>query len=392
MAHSGDPPAAHSYTADKTDWMYAIAIAIGAGVAVVAILGVTNAAFGRIEAVMSGLMLAGASGLVGAFLGFLFGIPRSKQAQAQLALEEGRSAREYLENTNLEQISDWLTKIIVGLTLVQFEQIKGFVVGVGAVFGKVFVATPATTTADTAGAIAVAVILYFVIAGFLFAFLWTRIHMENVLRQQSAEGDIAIERLLERRQEQENIANAKAFELTDAYLDPAADPNAKMFDNLEEKVKESSLIARTMIFDRARTVRQKNWRDGGNKKLIDRTIPIFRGLIAAAPDRQHRNYGQLGYALVKASQPNWSEAQAALEKAIRLRGDDDSGQGYYELNLAVALINQDPDFLAGKASTAATRERVAGLLDRAGEVVDLNGEPAIKSWAALNDYRIKPPR
>ena len=387
MSLSSRSDSASSYTADKTDWMYAIAIAIGAGVFVVAVLGVTNASFGRVEAIMAGLILAGASGLVGAFLGFLFGIPRSKQAEAQIAIEEGRSPREYLENTNLEQISDWLTKIIVGLSLVQFEQIKSFVTGVGSVYGKVFVSS---TAGETASAIAVAVILYFVISGFLFAFLWTRIHMENVLRRQSAEGDIAIERLLERRQEEENTANAKAFELTDAYLDPSADPNAKRFDNLEEKVKASSLIARTMIFDRARKVRQKNWRDGGNKTLIDRTIPIFRGLIAASPDRQHRNYGQLGYALIKASNPNWSEAQAALEKAIRLRGDDDSGQGYYELNLAMALIHQDADFASGQKSGDATRDRITKLLDRGGEFVDLNEDQDIAKWAELNGYVIDP--
>ena len=119
---------------------------------------------------MAGLLLAGASGLVGAFMGFLFGIPRSKQLQGQVVAEDGKSQREYLENTNLEQISDWLTKIIVGLTLVQFAEIKTFVNGVGALFSPVFLSG---SEAGTAGAIGVAVILYFTIAGFLFAFLWT---------------------------------------------------------------------------------------------------------------------------------------------------------------------------------------------------------------------------
>lgn len=255
MARSDSTDAMESYTASKTGWMYALAIAIGAGVVVVAVLGLANDVFGRLQALMGGLMLAGASGLVGAFMGFLFGIPRSKQLQGQVVTEDGNSQREYLEITNLEQISDWLTKIIVGITLVQFNELKAFVTGVGTLFSPVFLSG---TQSGTAGAIGVAVILYFTIAGFLFAFLWTRIHMENVLRQQSAQGNLAIERLLERRQEKENTANTKAFELTDAYLDPSADPNAKMFDNLEDKIAESSLIARTMIFDRARKVRRKN--------------------------------------------------------------------------------------------------------------------------------------
>lgn len=388
MARSDSTDTTESYTASKTDWMYALAIAISAGVVVVAVLGLANDVFGRLQALMGGLMLAGASGLVGAFMGFLFGIPRSKQLQGQVVAEDGNSQREYLENTNLEQISDWLTKIIVGITLVQFNELKTFVTGVGTLFSPVFLSG---TQSATAGAIGVAVILYFTIAGFLFAFLWTRIHMENVLRQQSAQGNLAIERLLERRQEKENTANTKAFELTDAYLDPSADPNAKMFDNLESKIAESSLIARTMIFDRARKVRRKNWRADGDQNLIDRTIPIFKGLITASPGRNHRNYGQLGYALTKATQPDWDAAQKALENAIRLRGEDDSGQGYYELNLAVALINQDAAFLDDKASSDASVARISKLLDPAGRFVDLNDEPVISKWAQLNGYTITAP-
>ena len=388
MTRSASTDNTGSYTAKKTDWMYALAIAIGAGVVVVAVLGLANDVFGRLQALMAGLMLAGVSGLVGAFLGFLFGIPRSKQLQGQVVAEDGKSRREYLENTNLEQISDWLTKIIVGMTLIQFNELKTFVTGVGASFSPVFLSTD---TSGTAGAIAVAVILYFTIAGFLFACLWTRIHMENVLRRQSAEGTLAVERLLERRQEEENTANTKAFELTDAYLDPSADPNAKMFENLEAKIAESSLIARTMIFDRAREVRRNNWRAGGNQALIDRTVPIFKGLITASPGRNHRYYGQLGYALAKATKPDWAEAQAALETAIRLRGEDDAGQGYYELNLAMALINQDAKFLDDKPSDEPAKARISDLLKIAGKVVDLKTEPAAAKWAKLNGYEISAP-
>ena len=62
------------------------------------------------------VMVSGASFLVGALLGFLFGIPRALSSDARgEPAEQGRLAT----NTNLEQVSDWLTKIIVGATLVQ---------------------------------------------------------------------------------------------------------------------------------------------------------------------------------------------------------------------------------------------------------------------------------
>ncbi len=62
-------------------------------------------------------MSAGASMLGGGLFGFLFGIPRSLQAQKDEVAASGREpAAEkpsgYGPNTNLEQISDWLTKIL----------------------------------------------------------------------------------------------------------------------------------------------------------------------------------------------------------------------------------------------------------------------------------------
>jgi hypothetical protein len=60
---------------------------------------------------------------VGSMIGFLFGVPRVLQVDARdpAASKKSESARDAsyrIEvNTNLEQISDWLTKIIVGLGL-----------------------------------------------------------------------------------------------------------------------------------------------------------------------------------------------------------------------------------------------------------------------------------
>jgi hypothetical protein len=379
---------------------------------VVVTLGLTNGTYGRFPAMMAGLMLAGASGLVGAFMGFLFGIPRAKQLPVLNETDDGKSKREFLDNTNLEQISDWLTKIIVGLTLVQFDKIKAFVTDVGKLFSPVFLSNSKSEIAGadetveivgsvgaletveslgTAGAIGVAVILYFTIAGFLFGFLWTRIRMENVLNMQRVRGYRVLEQSFKRSREQENTANMKAFELTDGYLDPKAQPTARTYDNLEEKIAKSSVVAGKMIFDQARQVRKDNWKSGGNRKLIDRTIPIFRGLIAAKHGKQHRNYGQLGYALIRGTNPDWAAGQRALETAIELRKTDDSGQGTFEFNLALALINQDTAFLEGKASGDPTAGEISKLLDPASKVINLNDEPAIVKWAKLNGYSISTP-
>lgn len=81
-----------------------------------------------------GTMVAVAFASVGSLVGFLFGIPRTLQTASGLPAsnesagkDAGKSGGgdEYHQsvNTNLEQISDWLTKILVGVGLTQLQHI-----------------------------------------------------------------------------------------------------------------------------------------------------------------------------------------------------------------------------------------------------------------------------
>ena len=145
-------------------------VQVASTMAVVLILGLGAVAEGLYKSgtIAQGLMWAGAWGVAGWFLGFVFGIPRylstdtarkpgaltpdaAKKGvdEAQAALDAATSAgadagkaRKALDkatqaydkavqadsrgqsltvNTNLEQISDWLTKIIVGVSLVESQ-------------------------------------------------------------------------------------------------------------------------------------------------------------------------------------------------------------------------------------------------------------------------------
>ncbi|MER8855627.1 hypothetical protein NKH94_29275 [Mesorhizobium australicum] len=85
-------------------------------------------------------IVAIASGCVGGLLGFLFGIPKLLQRQGSPAPAstshenstesneslESKSRRFFMTNTSLEEISDWLTKIIIGIGLVQFQQVMSY--------------------------------------------------------------------------------------------------------------------------------------------------------------------------------------------------------------------------------------------------------------------------
>lgn len=140
---------------------------------------------------VSGLLVAGAFLLGGGLLGFLFGIPRSL-AQDSIRLpspEEGVAESEagksistatrggdlgrgggYAANTNLEQISDWLTKIIVGVGLVQLYKVPGLLFRL-----TEFLKLGSDTSQGAA--LEVGVVFYFSISGFLVGYLWTRLFL-----------------------------------------------------------------------------------------------------------------------------------------------------------------------------------------------------------------------
>ena len=78
-------------------------------------------------------MLSGAFLISGALLGFLFGFPHTRPqvpsgsipTPGEEKLEGTAPAASHETNTNLDQISDWLTKILVGVGLTQITSLPG---------------------------------------------------------------------------------------------------------------------------------------------------------------------------------------------------------------------------------------------------------------------------
>jgi hypothetical protein len=126
------------------------------------------------ELPVGGLMAFGAAAMVmaacflsGALIGFLFGIPRALSSDAVIRSRE--QDNRLITNTNLEQVSDWLTKIIVGVTLVQLGNVThGFVklaTSLSSIFGS-----PSTQNRIVAGAI----VLYSTVFGFFACYIAAR--------------------------------------------------------------------------------------------------------------------------------------------------------------------------------------------------------------------------
>lgn len=108
-----------------------------------------------------GFITAAASFIAGAFLGFLFALPRT--------LEQAQTSALLATNSNLDQVSDWLTKILVGVGLVEIAKIGKGIDGMAASL------VPGLGGKPSAHAFAFGLLAYSAIDGFLVSYLWTRI-------------------------------------------------------------------------------------------------------------------------------------------------------------------------------------------------------------------------
>lgn len=132
----------------------------------------------------------------GGIVGFLFGVPRvipEDQARSNNGVGADARANRLMANTNIEQISDWLTKIIVGVGLINLSAIPDYLdrlaqnlskgLGVGYGLG--------------AHSFSVALIVYFTIVGFIAGYLLTRLYISPLIgnadgRISYADGELSI--------------------------------------------------------------------------------------------------------------------------------------------------------------------------------------------------------
>src|SRR6267154_1146153 len=101
-------------------WSFALVFGIVVGIFLIGLYSVYSPP-SRGHVLAASLLSAGAAFAMGLLVGFLFGVPRAIQND-NASTSTGTT---FKANTNLEQISDWLTKIIVGVGLVQLATIPG---------------------------------------------------------------------------------------------------------------------------------------------------------------------------------------------------------------------------------------------------------------------------
>jgi hypothetical protein len=143
-----------------------------------------------------GIVSAGAFLLAGFLTGFVFGIPRvSKDSGGQASSEQPKSGGTPPEgslrrstkpgfgsveaNSNLVEISDWLTKIIVGVGLVQMNRIPNKIQGLTAYLGNGLRDCDQTLCKQSSEAFALGIIIFYFCSGFLIGYLWSRLYLQK---------------------------------------------------------------------------------------------------------------------------------------------------------------------------------------------------------------------
>jgi len=135
-----------------------------------------------------GLMVAASSLVIGGLIGFLFGIPRTQDCDYSVTTKKAENTQDNRErgsdfrpNTNLEQISDWLTKILVGVGLTQLSQISQELDNAANTIQSGLGGTPQHHV------LALAILTYYPVCGFLAGYLWTRLYLPCELTKSERE-------------------------------------------------------------------------------------------------------------------------------------------------------------------------------------------------------------
>jgi hypothetical protein len=139
-----------------------------------------------------------AAGAIGILLGFLFGLPRARfidkesgQSNDQEARNLTRTGAHYLMNTNLIRVSDWLTTILVGVTLIQLGNIapaaRSLADSLEAPLGG----------AANAGAFGLALVITAGTGGAVLFYLWTSVRVRELFEASEAE-ESAVQEILDR--------------------------------------------------------------------------------------------------------------------------------------------------------------------------------------------------
>jgi hypothetical protein len=174
----------------NAEWLLVAALI---GLSVLAIYSISQPSEPFTSPFSVGAMASIAALVLGGLLGFLFGIPRYLQGSQEVTSDTTGGPSDqgipYRDNTNLEEISDWLTKILIGVGLVEISQAGGSVGRLVTNIGEGMGGGPSSRI------VAGATLIYFSTIGFLGGYLSTRMVLTSALARAAREAQEAYERI-----------------------------------------------------------------------------------------------------------------------------------------------------------------------------------------------------
>jgi tetratricopeptide (TPR) repeat protein len=293
------------------------------------------------------LLVALASFISGFFLGFLFGIPRKS---------EDKDAK-YQPSSHLTEIADWLTKIIIGLGLVEIKDIPKSLWSVGLLIQD------ATQTEGSVRVFSVCLIIYFSVFGVYFGYNFTRLYLS--IQYKKADEDLLNKtKYEEAKKALEQVEMELKMDPGQSLIDESVLQKLGKFENLLRKAKPEEEYSFTDWYYRGLHAFHSNdflnavsymkeaiRTDPGNKLavyalhytgvsykklgLYNEAIRVYDSITRSHVDFEgmYRVYSDIGVA--KTGQEKWDEAIMSFNKSIALKPDN--GLSYFNLACLFSL-------------------------------------------------------
>jgi hypothetical protein len=138
-------------------------------------------------AILTAAAILGAYYAGGCAIGFIFAVPKSLQRNTVLisdGTDAGQKQSNFSDNASLEEISDWLTKIIIGLSLTQFNHLQAMLRDASLNISASLQDVALTSSgAQRLLPFSYGFIILYSAAGMIYGYLWTRVEFPKILKQ-----------------------------------------------------------------------------------------------------------------------------------------------------------------------------------------------------------------
>lgn len=224
-----------------------------------------------------GIILGIAAFISSFFMGTLFGMPK----------RNNKKEYNYSLNNSLVEISDWLTKIIVGLGLVNLKEIPGYLISLGE-----YVKSASKYDGQLLNVYAIGIVIYFGFLGLFIGYNYMRLVLSNKYKYADdnltkRELEIAKEKVLEAKEENQ-LKDKKIIQIQSLVQE-----KEQLTKKLIDKVNEPSM-SDTNIHTVIKKISTSNDAKKGDEKLeshLDKMIDeaklkLHKGLLIHHDDPQ----------------------------------------------------------------------------------------------------------